>query len=69
MKNKNILVAIIINVFITISEVAVGLFIGSLALISDAVHNFSDVGALGLSWWGEKEILTSRPLAIDKLEC
>lgn len=40
MKNKNILVAIIINVFITISEVAVGLFIGSLALVSDAVHNF-----------------------------
>lgn len=54
MKNRNILVAIIINIFITISEVAVGLFIGSLALVSDAVHNFSDVGALGLSWWGEK---------------
>ena len=54
MKNTNIFVAIIINIFITVSEVAVGLFIGSLALISDAVHNFSDVGALGLSWWGEK---------------
>lgn len=54
MKNTNILSAIIINIFITVSEVAVGLFIGSLALISDAVHNLSDVGALILSWWGEK---------------
>lgn len=54
MKQKNIFVAIIINIFITISEVAVGVFIGSLALVSDALHNFSDVGALGLSWWGEK---------------
>lgn len=54
MKNRNIFVAIIINIFITISEVAVGFFIGSLALVSDAMHNFSDVGALGLSWWGEK---------------
>lgn len=54
MKNKNIFIAIIINIFITVSEAAIGIFIGSLALVSDAVHNFSDVGALGLSWWGEK---------------
>ncbi|EKE25417.1 MAG: cation diffusion facilitator family transporter [uncultured bacterium] len=54
MKNKNILVAIIINILITISEVVVGLLIGSLALVSDAVHNFSDVGSMVLSWWGEK---------------
>ncbi len=54
MKNKNIFIAIIINIFITISEAIIGIFIGSLALVSDAVHNFSDVGALSLSWWGEK---------------
>ena len=54
MKNKSIFIAITINIFITISEAAIGLFIGSLALVSDAVHNFSDVGALSLSWWGEK---------------
>ncbi|EKD58835.1 MAG: hypothetical protein ACD_56C00041G0005 [uncultured bacterium] len=54
MKNSNIFSAIVINVFITISEVAVGLLIGSLALVSDAVHNFSDVGSMSLSWWGEK---------------
>lgn len=54
MKNKNLFIAIVINIFITVSEITVGIFIGSLALVSDAVHNFSDVGALGLSWWGEK---------------
>lgn len=54
MKNTNIFSAIVINIFITIFEVTVGILIGSLALVSDAVHNFSDVGALSLSWWGEK---------------
>lgn len=52
--NRNIVVAIIINIFITAVEVVVGLLIGSLALVSDAVHNFSDVGSMALSWWGEK---------------
>lgn len=54
MKNKNLISAIIINIFITIFEVIVGFVIGSLALISDALHNFSDVGSMGLSLWGEK---------------
>ena len=50
--NKNIAWAIVVNIFITITEVIVGLLIGSLALISDALHNFSDVGSMVLSWWG-----------------
>lgn len=54
MKNKNILLAIIINIFITVFEIALGIISGSMALISDAVHNFSDVGAMSLAWWGEK---------------
>lgn len=53
-ENKNIAVAIVINIFITVTEVVVGLLIGSLALVSDAAHNFSDVGSMALSWWGEK---------------
>ena len=53
-KNTNIVIAIILNVFITIFEIIAGLLIGSLALISEALHNFSDVGSLSLSWWGEK---------------
>jgi len=46
--------SIIINIIITIFEIVIGLVSGSLALISDAVHNFTDVGSLTLSWWGEK---------------
>ncbi|MCX6761891.1 MAG: cation diffusion facilitator family transporter [Candidatus Moranbacteria bacterium] len=52
--NKNIAFAIILNIIITAFEIVGGLFIGSLALISEALHNFSDVGSLSLSWWGEK---------------
>lgn len=54
MKNTNIFIAIILNIIITVFEIIAGLFIGSLALVSEALHNFSDVGALSLSWWGEK---------------
>lgn len=54
LENRNIVIAIVINIGITISEIIIGLFIGSLALISDALHNFSDVGSMALSWWGEK---------------
>jgi cobalt-zinc-cadmium efflux system protein len=54
MKHTNIFIAIILNIIISVFEVIIGIIIGSLALISDAMHNFSDVGALGLSWWGEK---------------
>ncbi len=52
--NKNIAWAIVLNIIITAFEIVVGLFIGSLALVSEALHNFSDVGSLSLSWWGEK---------------
>jgi len=53
MKNK-FAIAISLNVVITISEVIVGFMIGSLAVISDAVHNFFDIGSMALAWWGEK---------------
>jgi cobalt-zinc-cadmium efflux system protein len=41
--------AILLNVGITIAEIVGGIISGSLALISDALHNFSDVVALGIS--------------------
>lgn len=43
-----------INIVVTVFEVIIGIFAGSLALISDAMHNFSDVGAMSLTLWGEK---------------
>jgi cobalt-zinc-cadmium efflux system protein len=38
-----------LNVAITVAEVIGGLMAGSLALLSDAAHNLSDVAALGLA--------------------
>jgi cobalt-zinc-cadmium efflux system protein len=54
MKEKNLILSIIINIFITVVEIIVGLFISSLAIISDAIHNFFDVGAMILSLFSER---------------
>ena len=45
-------------------EIAAGLFSNSLALLTDAAHNFTDVLALALSWWALR--LTSQPANQDK---
>jgi len=46
--------AILINIGITVAEAVGGTLSGSLALLSDAGHNLSDVISLGLSFLGEK---------------
>ncbi len=51
---RNIGWAILINIGITLSEAVGGVLSGSLALLSDAGHNLSDVISLGLSLLGEK---------------
>ncbi|MCT4672890.1 MAG: cation diffusion facilitator family transporter [Prolixibacteraceae bacterium] len=47
-------IGIILNVAFTIIEYVIGWATDSLALISDATHNLSDVGSLLLSWFGLK---------------
>lgn len=47
---KNLLFSIILNIVITIAQFIGGFVSGSLALISDAVHNFSDVVSLIISY-------------------
>lgn len=49
-KGKNLLFAIILNIVITLSQVVGGILSGSLALLSDALHNFSDVISLVISY-------------------
>ncbi len=49
-KGKNLLFSIILNGVITIAQVVGGILSGSLALISDALHNFSDVLTLIFSY-------------------
>ena len=45
-----LIIAIILNILITLFQVVGGLISGSLALLTDALHNFSDVLALIISW-------------------
>ncbi len=47
---RNIVLVIILNFIITIAEVFGGLVSGSLALLSDALHNFSDGIAILISY-------------------
>lgn len=47
---KNMAIAIFLNVIITIGQIIGGLISGSVALLSDALHNFSDVVSLILSY-------------------
>ena len=51
---KNLLFAIVINGGIVVFEMAFGLMIQSMALISDAVHNLSDIVHMLFSYWAEK---------------
>lgn len=56
---KNLLFAIVINGGIVAFEMVFGLLIQSMALVSDAVHNLSDIAAMGFSYWAEK--VSGRP--------
>ena len=49
-KGKNLLFSILLNIVITVAQVIGGIVSGSLALISDALHNFSDVLSLIFSY-------------------
>lgn len=53
-QGKNLLYSILLNVVITIAQVIGGIMSGSLALISDALHNFSDVISLIISYVAHK---------------
>ena len=51
---KNLLFAMVINGGIVAVELVFGLMIQSMALISDAVHNLSDIAHMLFSYWAEK---------------
>ncbi len=53
-QGKNLFITIVLNVIITLSQIVGGVVSGSLALLSDALHNFSDVIALVIAWWANK---------------
>jgi cobalt-zinc-cadmium efflux system protein len=51
---RNLLISIFLNLLITASQVIGGILSGSLALLSDALHNFSDVLSLVISYLANK---------------
>ncbi len=50
----NINVAFFLNLGFTVIELVGGLFTNSIAIISDAVHDFGDSLSLGLAWYFQK---------------
>ncbi len=56
---KNLFWTIVLNVIITLSQIVGGIISGSLALLSDAMHNFSDVLALVIAYVANR--LAARP--------
>jgi len=56
---KNLFLTIVLNIIITFSQIVGGIMSGSLALLSDAMHNFSDVLALFIAYAANR--LAARP--------
>ena len=54
MKDRNLFISILLNIVITAAQVVGGLISGSLSLLSDALHNFSDVLSLIISFVASK---------------
>jgi cobalt-zinc-cadmium efflux system protein len=63
-KKKRLLYAILITAVIMILEVAGGLLVNSLALLSDAAHMFTHVFALGISYFAI--LISARPADMEK---
>lgn len=64
LKGRNLFISILLNILITVAQVIGGIISGSLALLSDALHNFSDVISLIISYIAEK--LSKRKASFQK---
>ena len=61
---RRLALSLVITLAFVFVEIAAGIFSNSLALLTDAAHNFTDVLALALSWWALR--LTSQPANQNK---
>ncbi len=52
---RNIFIAFVLNLFFSIFEIIGGIFTGSIAIISDAIHDFGDAMSIGISYFLEKK--------------
>ena len=54
-KEKNILIAFLLNLFFSLFELFGGMLTGSVAIISDSVHDLGDAVSIGAALWFEKK--------------
>ncbi len=54
LKGRKLLLSILLNIVITVAQTIGGLISGSLSLLSDALHNFSDVLSLSVSYVADR---------------
>ncbi|WP_026451847.1 cation diffusion facilitator family transporter [Aequorivita capsosiphonis] len=54
LKGRKLLFSIFLNIIITVAQVIGGVVSGSLSLLSDALHNFSDVLSLSVSYVADR---------------
>lgn len=52
---KNILIAFILNLAFSVFEFFGGIFTGSVAILSDAIHDIGDAASIGISYFLEKK--------------
>ena len=52
---KNIFIAFILNLAFSVFEFIGGIFIGSVAIVSDAIHDFGDAAGIEISYFLEKK--------------
>lgn len=72
MNDKNLLVATLMNLVITVVEVAGGLLSGSIALMSDALHNLSDTFATFIAYMatrvGKRNATSTKTFGYKRIE-
>lgn len=72
LKGKKLLFTILLNILITVAQVIGGIVSGSLSLLSDALHNFSDVISLVISYiadvFSRKEASLKRTFGYKRAE-
>ena len=64
LKDRNLVISILLNIVITAAQVVGGIISGSLALLRDALHNFSDVLSLIVSYVASK--LSKKKASLDR---
>ena len=71
-RGRKLILSMVLNVVITIAQIIGGLVSGSLALLSDALHNLTDVVAIFISWianrLSRKECCPTRTFGMRRAE-